>query len=82
MEPIKKKSIMKDRQKVKECDNLFHSYVDCVIHNSNDSPKERCGFLEYSLEKQCYLPSEWFEQRIYTKPQNQTKDIFIDKSTK
>ena len=59
----KKKSIMKDVQKVNQCDNLFRSYVDCVIHNSNDFPKERCGFLESSLKRDCNLPPKWFSQR-------------------
>jgi hypothetical protein len=63
MEPIKKKSIMKDRQKVIYCDNLFRSYLDCVIHNSNNLPKECCGFLESSLKSECNVPREWFSQR-------------------
>jgi hypothetical protein len=61
MEQQKKNSIMKDRQKVKECDNLFRSYLDCVIYNSSNSTKEQCGFLESSLQTKCFLPREWFE---------------------
>jgi hypothetical protein len=63
----KKKSIMKDKIKVKECDNLFRSYLDCVVNNSSNSTKESCYFFESSLQTQCFLPKKWFE------PTNDTK---------
>jgi len=81
MEQQKKKSIMKDRQKVKECDKMFRSYIDCVIYNSNDSPKNRCGFLESSLQTQCFLSKEWFQPTIKTHYKMETKET-MDKSNK
>ena len=61
MDNSPKVNIIKDRKKLKECEETFKMYIDCVIDNSSNEIEKNCKNLETSLEKNCFLPKQWFQ---------------------